>query len=76
MPSPERLLLTGALVFDGLSDELHAWDVLIENGEIEEVGPDLDAVAERIDASGKVAPPSSLAVSPGIWLSPSGIRRV
>ena len=57
MPSPERLLLTGALVFDGLSDELHAWDVLIENGEIEEVGPDLDAVAERIDASGKWVTP-------------------
>ena len=57
MPNPERLLLTGALVFDGVGDELHAWDVLIENGEIREVGPDLDAVAERIDASGKWVTP-------------------
>ena len=57
MPSEHRLLLTGASVFDGVSDELHPWDILIEDGDISAAAPQIDAVAERIDVSGKWVTP-------------------
>ncbi len=54
---PDRTLITGALVFDGTSDELQRVDILVEGDEIRAVGANLgatvDATAERIDAAGQ-----------------------
>ena len=67
MAERNRLLIAGGTVFDGISDDLRRHDVLIEGDEIIEVGPGLDASAERFDATGMWVTPGFFDMHVHLW---------
>lgn len=53
----ESLLVTNALIFDGVSDDLTEGDIRIEAGRIVEIGPNLHGNGRAVDVRGSVVTP-------------------
>ncbi len=67
MAQPDRLLIRGGRVFDGLSQELQQRDILVEGARIAAVGPGLEADATVFDASGKWITPGLIDMHVHLW---------
>jgi 5-methylthioadenosine/S-adenosylhomocysteine deaminase len=69
VPSGDRVLLKGGtiLTMDDETGDFEKADVLVENGKIKEIAPEIEADAETIDATGHVIMPGFVDTHRHMW---------